>query len=393
MPMWVRATALTAAKSDAENQDAVSADSGLGLFAIADGAGTTVFADVWAGILARTFTSAPLLSAHPMEVKWWLEGPQREFERSVAASGRHTWNVANKLKLEGSQAAFLGARVREAGEDVARVRLVGFGDCCAFHLREGRLASVPSRSRAELDRSPICLPSKARLFAHTFHRGVEAELDLKAGDTLYLATDAVARWVFDAVLRDDGAQTDAIPELDAPSWLAWVDARRSREEMADDDSTLLVIACFGADPGGGTELGSTKTLPAALIEDRRQQYEAARAEGRLTDMARLWGDGDALKGPGVSPPPNLDDCQAAADAADQIRLVLRRNPKDPDRDELAVRWHQHALLLSADPGERKLVARLAALGVVSDAISPVDEITAAGASSPAVEAPNGEPVT
>jgi hypothetical protein len=178
-------------------EDAWAADSDRGLFAVADGAGTTLFAHLWARALVQAFCELPLLSVDPFEVEWWLSRVQERYQQELPALAELPWHARQKLLREGSHATLVTLRIVEDGPTALEAVLQAFGDSCALIQRAatGEIESFPLGSVDEFDRPPICLPSLPALFQRRFHRGSERTLTLASGDRVMLAIDAVACWI------------------------------------------------------------------------------------------------------------------------------------------------------------------------------------------------------
>src|SRR5205807_516052 len=90
-------------------QDAYAEDNVHGptrsLFAVADGAGTTLFPAIWAKILAEHFATVPLMSDYPFEVEWWVRLAQQRYTKAVPdQQSLRDWNVQRKAQNQASEA-------------------------------------------------------------------------------------------------------------------------------------------------------------------------------------------------------------------------------------------------------------------------------------------------
>lgn len=366
--------AVSVAKSDhgeSGNQDALKLDCSKGLFAIADGAGTTIFADLWARTLATSFVNEPLLSVDPFEVKWWLPTAQQKFDDQIPALETLPWNARNKLNLEGSQSTFLALRFFEIQESFAKAKLIAFGDSCAFLLQSGQpIVSFPAKGLSDLSVAPICLPSSKRVFSHGFHRGVEWEFKIGLGDSLVLMTDAVARYIFDSAHIESGdiaAALDEVTSLDADGWPKFVAEKRDSGQMIDDDCTVLRIQL--CDPIDGAEgLGETQNISVDASSKRSADYVTAQAAGLRSSIALLWGDGIALGVANHLPPDDLARCRDVVNAIDAIETILRRTEygANAQKAELELALHQYAELLLGEPSAQRIISVLSDLGVVPE---------------------------
>jgi hypothetical protein len=109
-------------------------------------------------------------------------------------------------------------------------------------MRGGRLlASFPIDRPERFSSSPRLVSSRHN---GTHDGPVEAARgDWHTGDTFVLATDALARWFLEAAVSG----SDPFGELETAAsggparFGAWVEERRGRREVADDDVTVVTV--------------------------------------------------------------------------------------------------------------------------------------------------------
>src|SRR6185312_11846723 len=109
-------------------EDACGEDIEHGLFAVADGAGTTLFAAAWATLLVKHFLSVPLLSGDPFEVEWWVRLAQEQFKLEQPELENMPWNVLQKVQNQGSHSTFVALRI--SAYDATQGEALVFGDSC-----------------------------------------------------------------------------------------------------------------------------------------------------------------------------------------------------------------------------------------------------------------------
>src|SRR5579884_3762381 len=105
-------------------EDAYNANCAEGLFAIADGAGTTLFSDTWARILVASFLRVPLLSTDPFEVEWWLRLAQEQYKQEAPDIEGMTWNALQKARGQGSHSTLATLRFTQVQENTAQATLL-----------------------------------------------------------------------------------------------------------------------------------------------------------------------------------------------------------------------------------------------------------------------------
>lgn len=371
--MFARITSLRYWNSEHTEQtceDVWGAHTPAGLFAVADGAGTTALAGAWATLLVQQFLRLPLLSIDPFEVEWWLRRVQDQFTQQVDDAAVSDWSLLQKLH-QGSQATLATLRFVQSARS-ARAEALVFGDSCVLVGKpaEGMVEAFPLQTPADFDRPPICLPSSRQVFDRHFHLGQRKQLALVAGEVVLLATDAVARWV---ISRGNGrfqsvwAAFASLAGQTQASWAAFIDECRAREEMADDDCTALVLA-LEAEGSAGDEVGTTSGYAPEDIAPRKQAFADALARQDAEALAILLGDGAALGTAGVSlPEREVARIRSVADALAAVLFALREAVRSnmPEAFSTTRRvWEQHAVLLASEPCARFLLQTLREKGVI-----------------------------
>lgn len=198
--------------------------------AVADGATESAFARTWARCLVRGFGERGTAGDDDFGAQ--LEMWQAAWRASVAPHVNGlAWYAAAKAE-EGAHATFLGVSCQADGS----WRALSVGDCCLFHLRgDDVLRAWPLETADAFTNRPPLLPSRP-------DRPAPEPLALSAtcrpGDTLLLATDALAAWLL---------QTGpAVARTFTPSTFAEriVQARADRS-LRNDDVTLVVLDAAG----------------------------------------------------------------------------------------------------------------------------------------------------
>ena len=209
--------------------------------AIADGATSSAFSQVWSRLLVRDFGKRDL-NAENLEQR--LERLAKVWKRAVSRPDA-PWSVKAKLRL-GSFAAFVGLELREgdaAGRGPGRWSGIACGDSVLFHLRRGQPLTVfPPLTSADFLNAPYLLGTTGE------RRGAgglqSAAGEWCDGDRFYLMTDALARWFL--LCTETGSDPwQGLPRVaafaDDASFAEWIDSLRSRREIKNDDCTLMVV--------------------------------------------------------------------------------------------------------------------------------------------------------
>lgn len=378
--MFVRMTILQHWKSehDASScEDAAQGDPTHGLFAIADGAGTTLFSHIWARVLVTFFLQVPLLSNDPFEVEWWVRQAQERYVQEMPTLPTSSWNVMQKIHTQGSHATLAALRLLSSDEQSAQGAFLAVGDSCLLIHKAGtdQLHTFPYTRPEEFEAAPICLPSMLSLFDRTFHHLLLQPVSLETGDQAMLATDAVARWIISAGKGTCSQATEAfqvVAEQTPQSWPTFIAACRARGEMVDDDSTALYLAC--------TAQADAETLPVSATTEHRPEVRAKRKQAFIRALqednkelqAIYYGDGTDLSQEETVLA--LEERHLARQVADALHTVLTELRKALHRPDLvpSIRrvWAQYAPLLASEPCAANLHRTLTLRGVLPLPPSP-----------------------
>lgn len=393
-------------------EDAYGENTVQGLFAVADGAGTTLFSDAWAAFLVKHFLLVPLLSNDPFEVEWWVRQAQEQFKQEFSIAQNMPWNAVQKLQEQGSHSTLVTLRVVKADNAHATTSLLVFGDSCviAYRPTTEQFFSFPLTETAEFEQAPICVPSKSSVFNRHFHRCHVTSLELSVDDVVLLATDAVSKWIISAGSGRYPKQSNAFLEVmqqTPETWPAFIQQCRANKEMVDDDSTALILALKGdvvaapfmapvvhvvnvgedSIPNGGRDtsgpydnalsLGVTTEHDKRVREKRINDFASAIKDQNKDRMALFIGDGADLALEDVRVPPEfILQARAVADAQSKVLNVLRRELNNPSVIAIMTPiWQRYAQLLYNEPCAENLRNTLTRLGVPLEPVAspPLEE--------------------
>jgi hypothetical protein len=234
-PPWSALRTAKRGHTDAECEDAWAADPMAGRFAVADGASESSYAELWARLLAKAFVA----ERRPWDNLDWLAAPRRRWSAEVDALSL-PWYGEMKRE-QGAFATLLGLALRPPAPDSpGRWRALAVGDSCLVRVRDGeRPHSFPLKKAAEFGNQPRLLGSRpGGAAAAVFDQG-----SCLAGDRLYLMTDALAQWFLQRCEMNHRPWDHFTRLLDEPdaAFTAWVEERRERDELRNDDVTLLAV--------------------------------------------------------------------------------------------------------------------------------------------------------
>lgn len=377
-------------------EDACHYDLTRGLFAVADGVGTASFSNLWSDTLVKHFVATPLTSDDPFELEWWLRAAQKKFEAhpqlpSIAYLQQNDPLVVEKAR-QGSLSTLAGLRLVEAGANYVKAQAIStvLGDTCIFARfnDDPSLCSYPLVQAREFDRNPICLPTKPARFNRWFHEcRATPVFDLKDGDVIVIATDAVAKWILSRGNRKSGFANvnqcfDQIIQCrNNDDWKSFIDYSRTNAQMIDDDCTALVIQFSQAAPPHTLNsfdvhgvVGATPFLDQNTVSTRIGQLETAYRMNDKEQYAICFGDGvhvirDLTKRYASDIDANfMARARIVTDGLQRIRSVMQHATEKNLDIAQAVKpvWEQYgrSLNLQNEPCAKNIVASLKQLGVI-----------------------------
>ncbi len=313
------------------NEDALALDPERGLYVVCDGVGEASFSNEWAPVLARSFIERPFFSEDPFEVEHWTRAAQA-LALPVMTDPETLSGVSREKARRGAAATLCGLEIvprREHDGPHYGYNLTAIGDSNFFHWRPDPqqsgvyklLMAFPFNRYADFDSSPDSLNSRNHnrdnISVQTFSS--TPNLDLREGDILFLATDAVSQWIFreyEATLAGDmerhplpsllfiARKHNAEPGIESlgSPWADYIDRLRQGNEIVDDDSIMIILR-VGSLSGGGEIRPSD---PAPRVKERTKELLDAigrwlssatsdgKAEVRDVDIAVAFGDGSYI---------------------------------------------------------------------------------------------------
>lgn len=358
-------------------EDAVDYSEEDGLFAISDGVGMASFSHIWSRILVERFIKSPFFDANAFEVSRWLRAAQQQFKSELPdpeSIPAHLRGVLDTL----TAATFLGAFIQSEtieGELRVTLQLLGLGDSCALHCRDKAcIDSFPLQKSADFDRAPDVLYSRGLNVEDTKFK--RYEVDLRAGDLVILATDAVAQWLLYGEAENAESQavrSDRVAMLIAQteeSWPHFVEPLRNANLMVDDDSTALIIHAQTLD----SIAPHADALLAEIKKDRFKEFKQAYRNQKksFTDLALAFGSGTQLSETCAAKPKYKKRAMEAQRRAQHFyRLLAALRPqieKPNDANMLALKnlWIEGRDQLLGQAEAEGVIATLEKLGIPHD---------------------------
>lgn len=223
--------------------------------AVADGATSGFDPAGWAKQLSRSFAPGHtpdgwwLSDLRPATIAVWYRLMQtRWHDQERGSAGLY----AHRRYLETPAfATFIGLELIGLDSDRPRWTAMGIGDTVLFHVRGGRLVGhFPPLEPDGFGLRPDGISSDPEDLERMVHGTGLWNGELQLGDRLYVATDAVARWML-GVRRPPGHELwPELAGIDGPGkFMSIVRNARATGAMENDDSTLVRVLVAAQRPG------------------------------------------------------------------------------------------------------------------------------------------------
>lgn len=210
--------------------------------AIADGASTASGSGLWAQLLARASVNG-LNGLAPGS--WCVES----YRSAILRRLRVKWHEQIRRLLPDPLPWFSQAALeRGAFSSLMQVEVgggiwtaEGWGDSCLFQLRGGQPVQIlPDLKPEAFDENPFLLASVRGHDGDLVKNMLTATGKLEPGDTLLLATDALACW-----LLTTRAWSETLREFmslaDEAAFSVWVEELRRERGLKNDDTTMVLV--------------------------------------------------------------------------------------------------------------------------------------------------------
>jgi hypothetical protein len=190
------------------------------------------FSGLWAQLLARAWGEGHLRrETLPADVqalaKAW---------HSAIKDLELPWFAREKVR-QGTHAALIGLAIQPGGTFLA----LSVGDCCLFQVRADTLIEAfPARHPEALDAHPYLISTQGDPSLDEAARTLLGRW--QSGDTLFLMSDALARWFLESVvIREQRPWTWLETLTDAKALPAALRPLQADGLLARDDVTLAVM--------------------------------------------------------------------------------------------------------------------------------------------------------
>ncbi len=227
-----------------ECEDASAGSADRARFAVADGASESFQAGLWANLLVEAYVRSDDL--HPDWLEWLppLQASWAELADHASRPGENgdgaslPWYLESRMH-QGAFATFLSLVV-----EGPTWHAVAVGDTCLFQVRADRLEVAFPLTRADdFHSSPWLVGSRQAPAGVPSQQSVRLEGEWRAGDRVYLMTDALAHWF---LTQHEGGLgpwrvLDELLARPREVFEGWVEEQRGAGWLRNDDVTLVAI--------------------------------------------------------------------------------------------------------------------------------------------------------
>lgn len=243
-------------ESPSDCQDTIAANPQTGRFAVADGVTRSFFPAEWSRLLVEhfCFDSSDLNLTLLKTKNWqdWLTPIQDKWsaliqEKVSKKTGMASVHLKNSLlSNEPAASTFTGIEIRSNGQGNFEWQGMVIGDSCLFHFKGNKINSYLAKSSLDFNYHPEYFSSVPIGKNHqpTFISGT-----FESGDVFLLATDALAKWIFNQYERGGTTWNQTwVSLMNLRNWkdlYSFVANAREKVEnpMDDDDVALIILSC------------------------------------------------------------------------------------------------------------------------------------------------------
>ena len=218
------------------NDDAYAINIKNGVFAIADGISQSPFSSIWSKKLVTKFVNKPfnISEINSNHIHNWLDDIQKEWMDQIQHEEAHEL-IIDMAKEKGGSTTFLGG-IFAPNQKILDVCAIG--DSNIFILRKNKIIeSFPITTVEEFTDQTLGVFSIKKPDSNLSF--TTKKFELVKGDSLILATDALAKWILNSsnlgqkpwnkILKNKNSIEKFIEEL------------RATNKIDDDDTTCMIL--------------------------------------------------------------------------------------------------------------------------------------------------------
>jgi hypothetical protein len=230
-------------EKDSDCQDFADRNEDGNFFSIADGVSNSSLPADWSRLLVQYACENPEITIEKaLTDSNILQKPREEWEELRKKKAKAAWWLSSQQAVSASTLLFALSKDQQWHLDA-------LGDSCAFlwrkqqdryHLED----TFPLTKASDFNISPACFFSS---FEVQKQRGFEPpktkKIAAQEGDLLFLATDALAKWLYGESDEERYQRFESCKEwvCDTALFKKHIDQEREQGRMDDDDVTLVIL--------------------------------------------------------------------------------------------------------------------------------------------------------
>ncbi|CAJ65108.1 MULTISPECIES: hypothetical protein [Frankia] len=232
-------------------EDGAAASERTGRFAVADGASAGRDVHLWARALVHAYIRRPPpVQPTGTELRDWFHAVAQQWSATAPEAVGPSWLDDGPGAVTTAYATFLGLQLVRRPDGRTGWDAVAVGDCCLVRLgADAEITTFPLTGPEQFTDTPHLVPGSPAMIDGALRTGLRYLAGpLTAGDTLFLATDAVARWLL-TLARDDPAGLRQVARTPRDELRAHLATQRGSGAVEKDDLTLLTLRVRAAPAG------------------------------------------------------------------------------------------------------------------------------------------------
>lgn len=225
----------------------------LARFIVLDGATEAYDVRRWVDQLSEAFMglgsakSGRVPRLDPKGMHTWFAAMQDRWLASAPASGDAI--EREKLRRHGAFATMLGCEISGLDGPSPVWNAVALGDTVLFHVRNDRLLSVfPKLGPGDFGTTPEVVHTMRASLERMDSRLAFDRGDLRSGDVMFAATDALAHWIIASHANRQAGLWRRLATMWPTEFDELIAAERQLGRMVNDDVTLLRVRLVAQRP-------------------------------------------------------------------------------------------------------------------------------------------------
>jgi hypothetical protein len=212
-------------------------------FLVLDGASEAFDTVRWVNEIAASYAprdeNRKVPALHRDDMGRWFAHLQRDWAENPPVL--HNIMEERRYRETGSFATMVAGVVTGVGGPSPRWQAMALGDTVLFHVRGERLLThFPPLTDGDFGLRPAGVSTRSDRLADMVEGLTGGGGSIAAGDTVFVATDALAHWIVRRLRHDETALFRLLRGLNHPdTFAAFVADHQEASEMVNDDVTLL----------------------------------------------------------------------------------------------------------------------------------------------------------